>query len=367
MKKIYLKLILAFIIFAVFPLLITFFLTINSEKFIDLNNYYAKKIMKKHYSENQYGIFDMFDGSFKTFILNNNTPELLDKLYKNLDIESKERVDLALNAILNVPDVAYMKFFYFKVEEFENSFYLKFNTDKPEKTFKEELPDIMKKYKLPKGSEYFYGVFQNEHCLRYANDKLKNYIKNKVFIDGGAYVGDSALVLLKYEPSVIYSFDISELNFKRFEQTMKMNNVPNNKVKLIKCALSDSIGEHKIRQQYDMEGIKATIPLKNEGVTVKSTDLDTFMKDKNQTVGFIKTDVQGIMHKTVVGMKETITKDRPVLFLDISDSAQDFFYTKPIVEDILKDLNYTIKLSNLNYSSNIVGLAIWAYPKELDE
>ena len=349
------------------PAAIAIFVILNFEKYSSLNNYYTKKTMKKHYSENQYGIFDMFDGSFKTFILHNNTPELLDKLYKNLDEESKERVDLALNAILNVPDVAYMKYFYFRVKKFENNFYLKLNTDKPDKTFEEELPEIMKKYKLPKNSEYFYGVFQNEHCLRYANEKIKNYIKDKVFIDGGAYVGDSALVLLKYEPSIIYSFDISELNFRRFEQTMKMNNVPIDKVKLIKCGISDSIGEHKIRQQYDMEGIKATIPLKNEGVTVKSTDVDSFMKDKNETVGFIKTDVQGIMHKAVTGMKETIKKDRPVLFLDISDSPQDFFYTKPIVEDILKDLNYTIKLSNLNYSSNIVGLAIWAYPKELDD
>ena len=98
-----------------------------------------------------------------------------------------------------------------------------------------------------------------------------------------------------------------------------------------------------------------------------STDIDTFMKDKNGKVGFIKADLQGIMHKAVNGMKETIKRDRPVLFLDISDSPQDFFYTKPIIEDILKDLNYTLKITSLNASVSIVGTAIWAYPKELEE
>ena len=160
---------------------------------------------------------------------------------------------------------------------------------------------------------------------------------------------------------------MSKQNIERFHQTMKMNNVPKNKVELIEYAISDSVGEHKIRGRWEMEGIEPTIPLKNEGITVKSTDIDTFMKDKNGKVGFIKADLQGIMHKAVNGMKETIKRDRPVLFLDISDSPQDFFYTKPIIEDILKDLNYTLKITSLNASVSIVGTAIWAYPKELEE
>ena len=90
------------------------------------------------------------------------------------------------------------------------------------------------------------------------------------------------------------------------------------------------------------------------------------MKDKKGKVGFIKGDVQGIMHKAINGMKETIKRDRPVLLLDISDSPQDFFYTKPILEDIVKDLNYTIKITTFNSGYCIIGTSLWAYPRELD-
>ena len=360
-----------FFVFSLFVIVVSFAVTyhfvLNFEKFPSLNKYYINKINEKYYSDKQFGIFDMFGGSFKTFILNNDTPKLLDKLYANLDNESIEKVNLALNAILHIPDTSYMKYFYFRSKEFEKDFTLKLNTFTLDKIPRSEIAEIEKKYILPEGVEYFSGVFLHEHNLRFANDKIKNYIKDKIFIDGGAFVGDSALVLLKYNPSLIYSFEMSKQNIERFHQTMKMNNVPKNKVELIEYAISDSVGEHKIRGRWEMEGIEPTIPLKNEGITVKSTDIDTFMKDKNGKVGFIKADLQGIMHKAVNGMKETIKRDRPVLFLDISDSPQDFFYTKPIIEDILKDLNYTLKITSLNASVSIVGTAIWAYPKELEE
>ena len=348
------------------PFFITNYIVNNIEKYPDINKHFIKKINDKYYSDEQTGIFDMFTGSFKTFILNNNTPVLLEKLYKNLDEESKEKLDIAFNAILHVPDTSYMKYFYFKSSKFDADFRPKLNTFKSDKSFYEELPEIKKKYKLPEDALWIYGVFYDHHNLRFAPEKVRKYVQDKIFLDVGAYVGDSVLVLLNYNPRKIYSFEISNMNIKRFNETMKMNNVSLDKVELVNLAIAESKGEFKIAGEWEMEGIESVYPVE-KGQTVYSTDVDSFMKDKEGKVGFIKADVQGIMHKAVNGMKETIQKDRPVLLLDVSDSPEDLFYTKPMLEDIVKDLNYTIKITNFNSGYCIVGTSLWAYPKELDE
>ena len=297
--------------------------------------------------------------------MHNNTPELLKKLYKGLDKESKEKVDITLNAILHVPDGRYKKYFYFKSSKFNHDFRLKLNTFKAETDFIQEKPKTMREYKLLKDIVYVYGVFYDHHNLRFAPEKVREYVKDKIFLDIGAYVGDSVLVLLKYNPSFIYSFEIADGNIERYKKTMKMNNIPSNKYELVQLAIAEKKGKFKIAANWEMEGIESIYPIEH-GQTVYSTDVDSFMKDKKGKVGFIKGDVQGIMHKAVKGMKETIKRDKPVLLLDISDSPQDFFYTKPILEDILKDLNYTIKVTTFNLGDCIIGTSLWAYPKELD-
>ena len=67
------------------------------------------------------------------------------------------------------------------------------------------------------------------------------------------------------------------------------------------------------------------------------------------------------------GMEKTIRKDRPILSLDIGNSPQEFFYAKPKLEKIVKDLNYKIKIINYNDDNPVIGISIWAYPKELDD
>ena len=100
------------------PLFITNYVINNVEKYPIVNKHFIKKINDKYYSDEQIGILDMFTGSFKTFILNNNTPVLLEKLYKNLDEESKEKLDIAFNAILHIPDTSsttIINFFHFSL------------------------------------------------------------------------------------------------------------------------------------------------------------------------------------------------------------------------------------------------------------
>ena len=236
------------------------------------------------------GITDKHSGSFKEFILRNNTANLLKDLYKGLDEESIKNIEISLHSILHVPDKKYKKYSNFDAKKFEEDF-LDPEAKKSRDEFLKSIPKIKKQYKLPRNAVVVYGVFYDHHNLRFANQKIKDYIKDKIFIDAGAYIGDSVLVLLKYQPSIIYSFDISEINFKRYNKTMELNNVPKEKYELIKLAIADKKSSYEISSYDSLQGINDKD--KHKDAIVYSTDLDSFMKDKQGKVGFIKADLQG--------------------------------------------------------------------------
>ena len=316
-----------------------------------------------------YGVDDNLPDSFKDFVLNNNMPVILKELYKDLDEESIRNLKSALHSILHLPDVNYLKYY----TEFDHEAFDKdFRTKEEQRLYDDIQFDVAeqlrKNYKLPKDAMVLPYVFFYKHNLRFANDKIKEYVKNKIFIDAGSYYGDSALVMMEFNPSIVYSFDISDKNIKDYKITMELNNIPKDKYALYKMGISDKKAKYNIvnSSENPFEGIYYQTDEK-KGSKIKTIDIDTFLADKKGSVGFIKADVQGSMYDALVGMKMTIKKHRPVLLFEISDSPKEFFYTKPLLDEITKNLNYTIKITKYPAPRTIHGTDIWAYPKELGE
>ena len=307
------------------------------------------------------GIMDTCPNSFKDYILTHNMPEEIAKLMKNLDVLSLKFVDITINKIIQLPDYTYSKFLYIDDNEFKSAF------QTPENQLFDKLYEqcnfkVRTDYKLSK-DDYDMEVFIYHHGLKYTNEKIKNYIKGKDFIDAGAYIGDSAIVLMEYMPNKIHSFEIANTHIKNYIQTMEINNISDEKYSLVQYALSDKDDVANIIDDGGM-GVKI---YNDSGYQVKSTTLDSYLKSKDCIVGFIKADIEGAMYKALLGMRETIKKHRPVLSFAIYHSPEEFFKTKPLLDEITKDLNYTIEIDcHFSQCYHIYGTVIWAYPKELE-
>ena len=59
---------------------------------------------------------------------------------------------------------------------------------------------------------------------------MLEYIKDSVFIDGGAYCGDSAMMFLQYNPQKIISFEPSAANRDLYRNIMELNDIKNDKI-----------------------------------------------------------------------------------------------------------------------------------------
>lgn len=305
-------------------------------------------------------IIDSAPDSFKDYVLKHNMPQEIELLKKNLDKDSLNVIDISLKKILQLPDAAYAKFFYIDENEFRTNF--ETSENKNYDRLLDENVKLYKKYKLSK-DEYDYEVFIYHHGLRFANQKTKEYVKNKDFIDAGAYIGDSALVFMDYLPNKIYSFEISDKSIAYYKKTMEINNIPTSKYLLVESGLSDKEGVINVIDNGDLG-----VTIYNDTGNQKSTiSLDSFLNNIDCNIGFIKADIEGAMYKALSGMQKTIKKYRPVLSLAIYHSPEEFFKTKPLLDEITQDLNYTIKI-DCHYSQcyHIYGTIIWAYPAELD-
>ena len=189
-------------------------------------------------------------------------------------------------------------------------------------------PDIWawRDYLLPvshfEGNVFFYNNGMGE----IENSEL---LKGKVFIDVGAYVGDSALVMRRYEPSKIYCFEPDPTNVRLMEKTFQINQV-NDSIPVNK-ALGNS--HSKVRMQGGGVGGYIDLSNKTGNTEVEMITLDEFVEEKAIEVGLIKVDIEGAERFFLEGAKRTICSQKPVLLISIYHTIQDFFELKPMIEE----------------------------------
>ncbi|MDR1923807.1 MAG: FkbM family methyltransferase [Planctomycetaceae bacterium] len=284
------------------------------------------------------GVLDVLGGSFKDYCFDENMKKRLAELKKNLDTGSIETIDFFMEMIKYAP-----KF----LDDWNDSVMLVNPKSFVPKHHKELAREFIrnykyyqKKYPLPVRS-HAPDVFLFHNGLTLLPQKVVQYIGDKDFIDGGAYVGDSVLILNEYNPRKIYSFEISEGNSLLFQKTMKMNNITPDKVELVPAGLGENDSEIFVT---DFAHSGSNIYEKgDQKIHIRS--VDSFTSERNLSVGLIKCDIEGSESLAVRGMIETIKRDRPVLSIAIYHNPRDFFEIKPYLESL--DLNYKWMIRHL--------------------
>ncbi len=316
----------------------------------------------RHLNKKPWGLIDSVNGTFRRYFIENNMVEKVELFKKNLDEESLKITDIVIDKMLRLPDesLAYLCNLDFK------AYKLRYDIEKDkkyERLLAENADNIKSSYKLSKPN-YDMEVFLYHHGLKFANNKIIEYVKNKDFIDAGAYIGDSALVLLEYSPNKIHSFEIFKDHIDKYKQTMELNNVSENKYAINQVGLSSYSCIVKLNTRGGDLGRKI---YNGRGEDVRVIDLDSYTEKLSNPVGFIKADIEGAMFDALKGMVKTIRKYRPVLSFAIYHSAEEFFETKILLDEITKDLDYSVHIdSHFSESMHIYGTILFAYPKDLD-
>lgn len=191
------------------------------------------------------------------------------------------------------------------------------------------------------------------HGLTLVGSEISAYIKNKVFMDLGAYNGDSSFVLSKYQPEKILAIEPSLTNCELCRKNMKKFRIDN--VEIIQVGVADEGGVMRVSDN----GICTQLGV-DGGYEVEVVTVDGFLQQHAYgKIGLIKADLEGMGLKMVKGAVETIKRDRPVLLLAIYHNKDEFMGIYEFLKKNVPDYHYRVEAL-----SGLSEVTLIAWPEE---
>lgn len=187
-----------------------------------------------------------------------------------------------------------------------------------------------KNYKLP--VNYFEpAIFIYKHGL----DRLKTFknIGDKVIIDVGAYILDSAIMLRSFTGNKIISFEPAKSTYELGLKTKELNNLENIVYENLALGDKNTTSCLYINDNCPLEN-RLTVPHDSKEETCQTVTLDSYVEKHNLKVGLIKVDIEGFEQNFLQGALNTIKEQKPILILSIYHNYNDFYKIKPYLESL---------------------------------
>lgn len=333
---------------------------------VNLSHYLKTKFFNEFFKNEPYHVqkkmnfvpFDFFGWSdiWKKYYLNNHQDIKIKKenLKANLPEDSKEIVDI----------ITERNFFLVPLKKFEkyvlfNKFQIFSQEELMEQTKDINIEEVKSKYKLSDGN-YTKTVFQYKNGLCFIPQKNVKALKSKDFIDGGALMGDSALIFNDFSPNKIYSFEPIKYNYGLLQQTIQLNNLEN-VICPVNLGLSDKEEEIQLHGSWGSASVHQISDHHNKvHETIRTTTIDKFVQENNLNLGLIKLDIEGNELNTIKGATNSIEKFKPILLISIYHTPNDFFEIKPLIENLNLGYKFLIKKLKPNDLTNEVMLISYA-------
>lgn len=186
---------------------------------------------------------------------------------------------------------------------------------------------------LPRNSRFGTEVFLNNGSVDWGSEEylIKHLEEDKTFLDVGANIGYYSLLAAPYCRSV-YAFEPDPRSITALQKNaLKVDNII-----IVQEAVYSEVGE----MQFNIAGLPEFSHLKKAdetvgSVNVKVNTLDNFaLVNPQLKVTAIKTDVEGADFDVLLGARNLITRDQPLILSEVYPDKRLFKY--------LETLNYLI-------------------------
>lgn len=182
---------------------------------------------------------------------------------------------------------------------------------------------------------------------QYFDLDLIQFHEDEVFVDCGAYIGDTfidfALECKSYRNVYCYEFD--ENNLEELRKIVK--DYPN--VTVRDCAVGDKDGEISIEEADDHSSSR--LKSGGNGRKVPMVTLDSDIKER---ITFIKADIEGAEKSMLQGAKNHIRNENPKLAIAVYHGNSDILDIPLLIEEMNPDYNFYLRY----YGGNL-------YPNEM--
>ena len=175
-------------------------------------------------------------------------------------------------------------------------------------------------------------------------DSIQHYFAGGTFVDIGANVGNHAIFAAKaLGASRVICFEPNPEALRILNINIRLNTCED-KVCVYPIGLSDKPGLATIDGAYrnNLGSVRLKISTSNEGFTIGVGD--ELLVD--ECVGFIKIDTEGYELAVLEGLRNTIKRDNPVIFVEVDESNLLQF------QQYVADIGYRVVSESSNYKDN---------------
>lgn len=210
------------------------------------------------------------------------------------------------------------------------------------------------KYRCTKERKYLKG---HEDKEIYFNKLTLSGIKNnpgKVFVDGGAFDGDTVKAFMKAAGDQfghIFAFETEEKNLKKLRAFVDQNKLAE-KITVYPYALWS---ERTTLLVDDEKGM-------NQKVTEKGTHkipadtIDHLLK--NEKVSFIKMDIEGAEMEALKGAAEVIKANKPGLAISIYHKPNDFYEIPLYIMELVPEYRLYVRHHSCFFADTVLYAVI---------
>lgn len=174
---------------------------------------------------------------------------------------------------------------------------------------------------------------------------------DEVFVDAGAYVGDSMERFIWSVNGVfkeIHAFEPGPIQFRALEQrVMRLQNewaIPNGKIKLINKYLSSKNDSYNLKEKELLTSLSMQNQVLDKNIEIscliQGITLDSYINDKDIT--FMKIDVEGSEKSLLQGAETVIKRCRPRIALSIYHYPTDIFELPEIAIQLNQDYQFSL-------------------------
>ena len=181
---------------------------------------------------------------------------------------------------------------------------------------------------------------------QYRYKDLVRVEEGDICLDGGAFIGDTALYFTEGKALKIYSFEIDRGNLECLKTNM-INFGKTETVEIIEKALGRRCGTMSyVPMQGNVSGGHiAEAPAGEDGYEVSVTTIDAFCEERKIVPNFIKMDIEGAELDALEGARNTIQEHHPKLAVCIYHKWEHHWNIPILVHELCPEYQLYLKKS----------------------
>lgn len=184
------------------------------------------------------------------------------------------------------------------------------------------------RWRLTRRSDYLVDAFYSSGRVQYF-EEFENIHEKEIFVDCGAYDGDSFRAFINYVGSVekAYLYDADTTNITNAK--LKLKNYENVLYRNV------GVGSKEETLFFQNQGLSSSsFGNQENGTEMKIVTIDDDISEK---ITFLKMDIEGMEMEALKGAKRHIQEDRPILAICLYHNTEDLWeiplYIKSLVGD----------------------------------